>query len=412
LSNYKFVKDNMPWVSSFKIRGSYGTVGNDRISNSRFPYLTLINSNAGQAWGANGYGLAESIIGADNLAWERAIKADVGIDASFLKDRLTFTVDFFNDQRSGIFQRRTQIPDYVGVITMPYGNVGSMRSYGSDGNIAFTQNLAKGLNLTVRANYTYSTNYVQTWEQAYPAYDYQKYEDNPLSIQRGFISLGLFKDELDVATSPRQFGVVRPGDIKYKDVNGDGVINSDDIVPLSYSNFPRLMYGFGFELQYNNFTLGAMFRGTGRTDFYHVGTGFEMGYLPFHGGKTGNVLTMIADQKNRWTPASYSGDPSTENPNAKFPRLSYGPNENNSKLSTFWQDDSRYLRLQELSINYNLKAGNFLKKMGVSSMNLQLIGYDLFVWDNIKIFHPEQAARNGSAYPIPARFAAQVYINF
>lgn len=416
-SNYKFISDNLPWLNFLKLRFSYGSVGNDRISDTRFPYLTLINSEAGSTWGGNMWGITETVVGADNLQWERAVKSDIGIEGRLFKEKLTFTVDYFNDQRNGIFQQRTQIPDFIGTITMPFGNVGRMRSYGSDGNLTFSHQINKNLSFTIRGNYTYSTNDVQSWEQAAPKYAYQEIQGRPYNILRGYISLGLFKDDLDVASSPKQFGTVRAGDIKYKDVNADGKINDDDKVPLAYSPFPRLMYGFGGEVKYKDFTLGIMFKGTGRTDFFHTeyndgyGT-YEMGYVPFHGGIEGNVLSIVKDQANRWTSAAYSGDPSTENPNARFPRLTYGKNENNTKLSTFWQDDSRYLRLSELSLNYNLKATKGLKQIGVSSIDFQLIGYNIAVWDKVKLFDPEQAYKNGAAYPIPTRYAFQLYLNF
>lgn len=411
-SNYKLFSNAMPWFNFLKFRFSYGSVGNDRMAGGRFAYLTLINSNAGTGWGSTLPGIIEESIGADNLMWEKAIKSDIGIEGRLLDERLSFTVDIFNDQRNGIFQRRTQIPDYVGTITMPFGNVGRMRSYGSDGNVSFSQQINKDWSFTVRGNYTYSTNDVQEWEQAYPKYGYQQIQGNPLNIVRGYLSLGLFKDEQDVASSPKQFGTVRPGDIKYKDVNADGVINTDDEVPLSYSNMPRLMYGFGGEVKWKNLTLNVLFKGTGRTDFYHTGDGYDMGYIPFNGGKTGQVLSIVNDQANRWTPESYSGDKSTENPNARFPRLSYDKSENNTKRSTFWQDDSRYIRLEEISLGYNIKAGKSLKYIGVSSIDLQLIGYNLCVWDKVKLFDPEQAYKNGAAYPIPARYAFQLYLNF
>lgn len=411
-SNYNFVKDHLPWLNLLKIRGSYGTVGNDKVSGARFPYLTLIDSNSAVGWGASGSGIAERQIGADNLAWEKATKMNLGFDIEMLNKNLTLSLDFFNDKRDGIYQQRTQVPDFVGAVTMPYGNVGKMKSWGSDGNIAYTHVFNKDMSFTVRANYTYSTNEVENWEQAAQRYPYQAFAGLPYNAQRGYLSLGLFRDELDVASSPKQFGTVRPGDIKYKDVNGDGKINSDDEVPLSYSNYPRWMYGFGGEFRYKNWTLNIMFKGTGKTDYYKVGAGYNEGFYPFVNSQIGNVLTTVRDQKNRWTPASYSGDPATENPNAMFPRLSYGSNENNTKLSDFWKGNMQYLRLSELSLSYNLKAGKALRTIGVSSMDIQLIGYNLAAWSPVKMFDPEQANKNGAAYPIPRRYALQLYINF
>ena len=421
LSNYEAVKKGLPWVNFFKIRASYGSVGNDKITNSRFPYLTLVNERASAGWrGADG-GISETSVGADNLQWEKAIKQDLGIEGRFFKEKLSFVVDFFKDQRDGIFQRRANIPDYVGLIQLPFGNVGKMKSYGSDGNVSYSLELNKDVMITVRGNYTYSRNLIQNWEQAYPKYDYQQLTGFPNGIHRGYIAMGLFRDEQDVKSSPVQdFGSkVLPGDIKYKDVNGDGQINTDDQVPLSYSTYPRLMYGFGSEFRYKAFTVGVLFKGTGNTDFFHVGqlvrqSGVTytngMGYVPFHQQETGNILSIVADQESRWTPASYSGDPATENPDARFPRLTYGYNANNSQKSTFWKGNAKYLRLQEVTMNYNWKSEMFTR-IGLQSVDLQLVGNNLLVWDKVDLWDPEQAQLNGRAYPIPARFTFQIYLN-
>lgn len=419
-TGYDWVRETLPWLNFLKIRGSYGTVGNDRLTNDRFPYLTLLNVNTNGGWGSTNGSVTEAMIGADNLKWEVAKKADVGIEAKLFGERLNFVVDFFHDKRDGIYQKREQIPEYAGLQSMPNGNVGKMISYGSDGNISYTQNLGKDMSFTLRGNFTYSANEVKNWEQALQKYDYQNYSGYVNNAFRGYIALGLFRDEADIAASPKQtFGDYLPGDIKYKDVNGDGVVNKDDQVPLSYPNYPRLMYGFGGEFRYKNLTLGVLFKGTGNTDYYYVddngywdkGKNGE-GYIPFYGGKTGNVLKIVADQSNRWTPASYSGDASTENPDARFPRLSYGNNENNSQFSNFWHANSRYLRLQEVSVNYNLQAGKILKYLGVRSLDLQFVASDLCIWSPMKLWDAEQADHNGGAYPIPQRFAFQMYVNF
>jgi TonB-linked SusC/RagA family outer membrane protein len=421
-TQYDFVKETMPWLSFLKIRYSYGSVGNDRISGDRrFAYLTTF-SNASTAWGGSGgtlgsVGLTENMVGADNLIWEKAIKSDLGIELQLFNQQVSLTTDFFNDLRDGIFQQRTQVPGYIGAVNMPYGNVGSMRSYGSDGSVSYTHAIDKNASFTLRANYTYSLNKVLNWEQPEQLYSYQNYNGWPSGTTRGFKSLGLFRDEADVAASATQFGVVLPGDIKYKDVNADGVINDYDKVPLSLTNnYPSLMYGFGGEFNYKDFTVGVLFKGTGKTEYYHVGVydsrwggNNAYGYVPFHGGDIGNVLTLAADQRNRWTPASYSGDPATENPDALFPRLSYGANTNNTQLSDFWKRNGQYIKLQEITLSYNIKLES-LKKIGVSSINLQLVGSNLYTWDKINIFHPEQAWRNGVIYPTPAQYAFQLYI--
>ncbi|MDR1859313.1 MAG: TonB-dependent receptor [Bacteroidales bacterium] len=417
-TQYDLVRDNLKWLNFLKFRFSYGSVGNDRISgNRRFAYLTTFNQNSSAAWGGT-YGISENIVGADNLEWEKAIKSDLGIEATLFDQRFSLTVDFFNDQRDGIFQQRTQVPDYIGAVNMPYGNVGKMRSYGSDGNVSYMQPINRDMSFTLRANYTYSRNEIQNWEQAEQRYPYQYYVGWPNGATRGLKSLGLFRDEADVAASATQFGTVLPGDIKYKDVNADGLIDAYDTVPLSLTNnYPTLMYGFGGEFTWKDLTIGILFKGTGKTDYYHVGITDSrlggsngVGFVPFIGGETGNVLTMAADQKNRWTPASYSGDPATENPNAIFPRLTYGNNSNNYRLSDFWKRDARYLKLQEISIGYNLKHKQ-LQEWGIRSVELQLVGTNLYSWDNVNIFHAEQAWRNGVIYPTPAQYAFQLYIH-
>lgn len=406
-TQYKWVQDRMPFINFLKFRASYGTVGNDRITDDRFPYLTIINSNASAGWGGSS-GLIETVVGADNLKWEVAKKADIGLEAKLFNNKMDLVFDIFHDKREGIFQRRTQLPAWVGSMTMPYGNVGSMVSYGADGNMGYTHDFKNGMSLTIRGNFTYSTNKVTNWEQPYQRYEYLSYTNKPYNVLRGYKAIGLFKDELDVMNSPTQFGNVRPGDIKYKDVTGDGMITEDDKVPLSYSPFPRLMYGFGTEFRIRNLTLGLLFKGTGRTDFFYHNNGY--GYIPFYGENIGNVLTIVKDQTNRWTPAWYSGDLATENPNARFPRLTYGKNTNNDQYSSFWLGNSSYLRLQEVTLNYRINVTS--QKLGINSIDLQLVGNNLAVWDKVKIWDPEQASSNGYEYPIPMSFALQVYVNF
>lgn len=416
-TSYEFMKDNLPWLDFFKIRGSYGAVGNDRITNQRFPYLTRMNVGSTSVWGGSSVeSINEIQVGADNLGWEKALKADIGIEGKLFNDKISFVVDFFQDQRDGIFQKRVQVPDYVGVVTMPYGNVGKMKSYGSDGNITFTHRINEDMNFTIRGNYTYSKNKVQNWEEAYLEYPYLEHAGFPHGTIRGYQAIGLFKDETDIKYSPIQtFGDVMPGDIKYKDVNGDGVIDELDKVPLSYSTYPLLMFGMGGEFRYKNFTVGVLFKGTGKTDFFHVGQSNGMGYVPFYDGVSGNVLTLANDPKNRWIPLEYAMqngiDPSlAENPNARFPRLQYGMNNNNDQLSTFWKGDARYIRLQEVTLNYNLK-NRFLRRVGISSVDIQLVGNNLYLWDKVKIFDPEQAQSNGNVYPIPTTYTIQLYVN-
>jgi len=417
-SNYDFVKNHLPFISFLKIRGSYGTVGNDRISNNRrFPYLTVVNSYYTSPWGSSVINEAvnESVIGADNLQWEKAIKSNIGMELNLFNDKINIVMDVFNDQRNGIFMQRVQVPQYAGLVTMPYGNVGRMKSLGADGSALFKQTVTENTSFTLRGNFTYSKNNVQNWEEANPRYPYQEISGYPYASIRGYQSMGLFKDWDDVNNSPAQFGKLMPGDIKYRDVNGDGTINSDDQVPLTRNTYPMLMYGFGGEFNYKKFTLGVLFKGTGRTDFFYSGGGIGTGYVPFFNGVQGNVITLANDPRNRWIPRDYALangiDPSlAENPNAIFPRMTYGTNTNNSQRSDFWLGDARYLRLQEVNLNYNFRS-EFLQRLKIASIDLQFVASNLYVWDRVKLFDPELASRNGEVYPIPASYIMQLYIN-
>ena len=405
-TQYKFMKENLSFIDHLKFRASYGQVGNDRIGGGRrFPYLTLVDFSAPGRWGS---GISESQIGADNLVWEVAKKYNLGLDFKLFNDKIGGTIEIFKDVRDNIFQERKMMPVEVGVVTNPFTNVGKMESQGVEWNVYFNHMFNKNNSATLRANMTYAENNIVHWDEDVIRYPYQSMSGVPYGVTRGLVALGLFKDQYDIDHSPIQsFGEVRPGDIKYKDVNGDGVVNGDDIVPIGYSNIPQIQYGFAFEYRYKKWTFSALFNGAGRVNFLYGGTG----YYPFAGGEVGNVLSIVADQSNRWTPAWYSGDESTENPNARFPRLTYGENTNNNRASTFWLADASFLRLKSLDISYRLENKK-LNKVGIDNILFQFIGQNLAVWDSVKLWDPGQASSNGSVYPLQRTFSLQLTATF
>lgn len=411
-SQYEFFNKNLGFVNYLKFRGSYGRVGNDRL-NVRFPYLTLIGNSRVGPWG--GSGIVESQIGAPDMEWETTHKYNFGVDAKFFKNRFDLIVDFFQNKTTGIFQTRANIPDEAGLTSvLPYSNIGSMTAWGTDGTLSYTQNVGRETSLTLRTNFTLSRNKIDYWEQSGVNFPYQSFVDVPYGVMRGLIAEGLFKDEQDIISSPKQQYMenVLPGDIKYKDVNGDGVVNNDDIVPLSFSNIPSVQYGFAATLNYKKLSVSAFFEGINEVQYFLGGTG----YYPFAWESRGNLLEIAADPNNRWISSEYAAangiDPAlAENPNARFPRLTYGNNPNNNVQSTFWLTDGSYLRLKNIQVDYRLPE-RWLVPIGLRSASVSFIGDNLHVWDKVKLWDPGQASANGGVYPLQRMYTVQLFVTF
>lgn len=412
-TQYEFIRRNFSFLNYLKFRASYGIVGNDRLTwndSVRFPYLTLISSSGSGQWN-NGAGMTETQVGSSNLRWEKATKYNFGVDARFFKDRFDMVVDIFKDVRSGIYQQRQSVPEEMGLVSLPWANVGKMKSWGLDGHISYTQPIDpsdRSKYIVIRTNFTKSKNEVVEFEEDIKRFPYQSAVGFQSGVRRGLIAEGLFRDEADIRNSPKQeFGNYLPGDIKYRDVNGDGVINNDDIVPLKYSDIPQVQYGFATEFNWKNLNLSILFEGATGVTYFRGG---DM-YNPFSGSSTGNVITDFVDPINRWISRDISGNPITENPNAKYPRLSYGGSWNNSMSSTFWLQDGAYLRLKNVQLSYTAKI-KALQKLGLQSAVISLIGDNLAVWSKEKMLDPGQAKDNGRKYPIQRVYTLQFNLSF
>jgi TonB-linked SusC/RagA family outer membrane protein len=410
LSNYQYVKDNFSFVNMLKLRYSVGLVGNDQINdNTRFPYLTTVNVSAtgyfyGDVPGAYG-GTTENVIGSTGLVWESAVKQNWGIDL-LLWDAFNMTVDVFIDKRDNIFMQRRTLPGTMGVSSTVWGNVGKMRSWGSDGTASYTRKFGD-FSMEVRGNFTFTRDKIIDYDEVVPRYPYLEQKGTPNGTTRGLIALGLFRDEEDVKNSPPQYGTLLPGDIKYQDVNGDGRIDSYDEVPIGNARIPKIQYGFAGSVSWKGIDFNLFFRGSGKSDYFLGGVGF----YPFANEKRGNVLSIVNQQENRWTPESYSGDKATENPNARFPRLTYGNNTNNNRHSTFWLADASFLRLKTMEIGYTLPK-TWSEKLAMTNFRVSIIGDNLYVWDNVKLFDPEQASDNGAVYPLTRSYTLVLKMSF
>lgn len=415
LSEEPFIKKTMPWMDQFKIRASYGEVGNDEIAGRRFPYITLVNTDDnsysfGEFTNNSSQGYRIKTMGTPYLTWEVAKKYDIGVDFSFFNSKITGTIDWFLDKRDDIFMKRNQMPLTTGLADQtPMANVGKMKSYGWDGNIAYSQRIGQ-VNLQLRANFTYQTTDVIDKDEAANELWYKMEKGFQLNQSRGFIALGLFKDQEDIDRSPSQEALsnktILPGDIKYKDVNGDGVITDDDIVPLGYREVPGLQYGIGLSANWKNWGINLLFQGTGKCDFFVGGSGPHA----FHDGKRGNILQVMVDG-NRWIPKEISGTEATEDPNADWPRLTYTNNNNNNRKSTFWLKERKYLRLRNLEITYDLPQ-MWTRKFLVSNMRIGFIGQNLFTWAPFKWWDPEGTNESGSSYPINRTYSCYIQFSF
>lgn len=416
LSEEKFVKKAMPWLSLFKLRASYGEVGNDELSGRRFPYITLVNKDDSGSYNFGEFstnrvqGYRISTLGTPNLTWEVAKKYDVGIDFSLFNDKLTGTVDWFMDKRDDIFMERNQMPLTTGLADRtPMANVGKMQSQGWEGNLALTQQLGQVL-MQFRANFTYQTTDIIDKDEAANELWYKMGRGFQLNQSRGLIALGLFKDQDDIDRSPSQTSLanktVLPGDIKYKDVNGDGVINDDDIVPLGYRQQPGLQYGLGLSAKWKNWNLSLLLQGTGKCDFFVGGSGPHA----FHDGRTGNILQVMVEG-NRWIPKEISGTSDTENANADWPRLTYGNNNMNNRASTFWLKDRKYIRLRNVEVSYDFPQ-LWTRRFYVSNLRIGFIGQNLFTWAPFKWWDPEGTREDGSNYPINKTFSCYLRFSF
>lgn len=409
IAEEKFIKKNLKWINMFKLRYSYGKVGNDQMD-ERFPYLYTIGEGNGWDWGDYSYGnsfngMTYTALASENVTWEIATKHDVGVDLSLFNDRFTATVDYFHEQRDGIYMERKFLPGMVGVSGSPKANVGSVLSKGFDGNFAYKQKINK-VNLTVRGNITYSKNEILEKDEENAVYPYQMEAGYRVSQAKGLIALGLFKDYDDIRNSPQQtaWGRVQPGDIKYKDVNGDGIINGSDQVAIGATTRPNMIYGFGVSAQWKGFDFNVHFQGAGKSSFFIDGPTV----YAFQASQWGNILENLV--KDRWIDASISGDPATENPNASYPRLSFGGNDNNYRKSTFWLRDGSYLRLKTLEVGYTLPKA-VVNKINFNSIRIFFIGTNLLTFAKFKEWDPELGSSTGTKYPLAKVFTLGLTVN-
>lgn len=404
------VKKALPWLNMFKLRYSWGKVGNDNMG--RFPYLYTLDytPNIGYNWGSNLSsgtipGIHYTQMASPNVTWEVARKTDFGFDFVAFDNKFSLTMDYFHEKRTGIFIQRMFLPDITGLESYPWANVGAVKSKGFDGNFQYKDHFGE-INWTVRGNITYSKNTILERDEENNVYAYQYGKGYRVNQQRGLIALGLFRDYDDIRNSPKQsWGTVQPGDIKYKDVNGDGIVDDGDRVAIGATDTPSLIYGLGASVSWRGFDLNLHFQGAGKYTFL-INSG---AVNAFRDGRWGNILQGITD--NRWISSDISGTKETENPNAPYPRLSYGYNLNNQQSSSFWLRNGRFLRLKNLDIGYTLPKP-MVNTIHLESVRIYISGQNLITWSPFKLWDPElDSSQRGQIYPITRSLTAGIQIS-
>lgn len=412
ISEEKFVKDITSIFDLLKIRYSYGKVGNNKIKRGndeiRFPYVGSIGTIGGYNYGdlnspnysdlasegnlSDYPGLHIAELAADYLTWEVATKHNLGLDFNLWNNSFSGAIDIFKDTRSNIYMQRKHLSEITGITSQPWANIGKMENMGFDGQFNYNHKFGE-VEMTMRGNITYTRNKVLEYDEEASALPYKMTQGYRWEQAKGLISLGLFESYDDIRNSPQQeFGTYMPGDIKYKDINGDGVINDNDIVAIGSTRVPSLIYGVGASAIWRGFDLNVHFQGAGKSSYFINGPAVYP-FSEIHQGNTlpwGNVLTDLVG--NYWSE-------SNPDPNAKYPRLSYGGNANNYRNSTYWLRNGAYLRFKTLEIGYTIQK-KFTNKLRINNMRVYLIGSNLFVWDSLKLWDPELGSGNGMAYPI------------
>jgi len=405
ISNENFWEKMKPVVSNLKLKFTYGLVGNDAISgrSGRFFFLSNITKSGGSYRFGDTFlnyypGYSITRYANPDITWEVSDKYNLGLEMSlFRNEPVKFQIDFFKDIRSQIYMERQNFPSTAGLEAAISGNVGKVESKGIDGSIDIQHNFNPEFWLTGRVNFTYADNkYLQLDEKNYPD-QYLKKLGHNINQQWGLVAERLFVDDEEIANSPKQdFGGYMAGDIKYKDINGDGVINDNDRVPIGYPTVPKMQYGFGLSTGYKKFDFSFFFQGNALVSFF-INTGASDGIAPFASRR--NALAYIAE--SYW---------SETNPDvhAFWPRLSVSTIGNNTRQSTWWLRDGSFLRLKSIEAAYNFSG---LKIIGLDNARVYFSTENLFVISAFKLWDPETGS-NGLGYPLNRRFNLGVQLAF
>lgn len=415
-----FWKTVEPVVSNFRIKATYGLIGNDEIGSptQRFFYLSEVNMNASERGWSFGYNLDNTENGINvtrysnsDITWETGFKSDIGVEFTLL-NKLEIAADYFHEVRKNIFMQRSDIPTSMGLTANVYANVGKAMGQDVDISANYQTNLYNGSWIKGMANFTYATSKYLFYEEPDYQYPWLYRTGYPINISRGYIAERLFIDEKDVYNSPEQQlgGEVMPGDIKYLDVNGDGKITSLDRVPIGQPTVPEINFGFGVSMGHKRFDFSVFFEGLACESFFINPSAISpFRSYAYSGDGSGSaivqnqVLQVVAD--NYWSE-------SNRDLYAFYPRLSWiNGNPNNEVTSTWWMRDGSFIRLKQLEVGYSFENTGILKKADVKNMRIYANGSNLLTLSKFNLWDVEMGS-NGLAYPIQRVFNVGIKLNF
>lgn len=379
ISNEEFMQSQNV-VDFLKLRASFGMLNTDNILANGYWNETVSESNGypiNNNFGGDG-GWHEGRLASVNGTTEKAYKYNAGVDATLFKG-LTLTVDGFYERRSDIWVSSAGQNSAVLGATSPYVNAGIVDSWGTEIGANYYKKIG-GVELNMGGTFTYNRSKIVEMLEEPAAYDYTRSTGNPVGQIFGLQAIGYFVDQADIDNSlPQQFGPVKAGDIKYKDMNGDNVINSDDRVAMGYnSTCPEIYYSFNLGLEWKGLGFSAQFQGVGNYTAILSGT--------YYHPLVDNTTISNYAYRNRWTP---------ETPNARFPRLTTETVDNNLQTSSLWLADRSFLKLRNCEVYYKLPS-SWLNKFWVKNAKVYVRGVDLLCFDSIDQLDPE--AMNNS-YP-------------
>ncbi len=415
LSEEKFMEKYKDTFSKIKFRASWGLTGNDQLDGRRFAFLPTIDTDGEYNWGVNNdYHRAsrfEGEFGVTNLTWETVEKLNVGTEIG-LWNAVELQVDWFKEQRRDIFMQRNNIPSAAGFRKTPWANFGKVDNTGVDLSLTYNQQITKDLHVGVRSTFTYAHNTVVEMDEPLGILGTNRqHTGHRVNELFGLVADGLFTED-DFTTNEKgeqvlkegipshTFNSVRPGDIKYVDIDGDGSITSKDEVAMGGTVNPEIVYGFGATARYKQVDFNVFFQGNGKT--YRFIGGVASNFLP--GASQGTMGNILTNYNDRWT---------SENPNedAFYPRLSYGVNTNNSQNSTWWLRNMSMLRMKDIEVGYTFPK-RWMGKIGLENIRLYAKGSNLLTFSAFDLWDPELDTQNGAKYPIMKSVSFGINVNF